>query len=193
MKIYLLSLCFFTYSFASCQTKAQTKPLLISTNGVDSIKIGMSKPQVENIINAKLKPYIIPDSILKNQNTERMKNACKDCSENLICTYKGVEFLLTFFRYTMYQKSDFELVGITPISTLPVLETKTGIKVGMKEKEFIDICKKNKYDYNFMGIDEKSKGCFFSDNLDKESAKVLMINVSNGVITSLGVINMIGD
>ena len=193
MKIYLPSLCFLLALFASCQTQAQTKPLLISTNGVDSIKIGMSKPQVENIINAKLKPYIIPDSILKNQDTAMMKNACKDCSEILTCNYKGVEFLLTFFRYTMYQKSDFELVCITPLLTLPVVETKAGIKVGMKEKEFIEICKKNKYAYNFMGIDGKSKGCFFSDNLDKESAKVLMINISNGVITSLSVINMIGD
>lgn len=191
MKIYLLSL--LLTLFTGCQTKAQTKPLVISTNGVDSIKIGMSKPQVENIINAKLQPYIIPNSILKNQDTAMMKNACKDCSENLICNYKGIEFLLTFFRYTMYQKTDFELVAITPTSTLPVVETKTGIKVGMKENEFVEICKKNKYPYNFMDIDEKNKGCFFSDNLEKESAKMLMIKVSSGIITSLGVINMIGD
>ena len=193
MKIYLLPLYFLLPLFVSCQTKAQTTPLLISTNGVDSIKIGMSKLQVENITNAKLKPYIILESILKNPDTAMMKNACKDCSENLIFNYKGVEFLLTFFRYTLYQKTDFELVGITPTSTLPVVETKTGIKVGMKENEFIEICKINKYPYNFMDIDEKNKECFFSENLQNESAKMLMIRVSNGIITSLGVINMIGD
>ena len=192
MKLYYLSLSLL-FLFASYQTNAQTKPLVISTNGVDSIKIGMSKLQVENITKSKLKPYIMPDSILKSQDTAMMKYTCKDCSENLICNYKGVEFLLTFFRYTISKKSDFELIGITPTSTLPIVETKTGIKVGMKDSKFIEICKKNKYAYNFMDIDGKSKGCLFSDNFDKEPTKVLVIKLSDGVITSLSVVNMVGD
>jgi hypothetical protein len=197
MKLYLLSLSFLVTLFASCQTKTQTKPLLISTNGADSIKIGMSKPQVENVINAKLKPYVIPDSILIKQDTAMTKNACKDCNENLICDYKGVELLLTFFRYTMYQKSDFELVAITPTSTLPVVETKGGIKVGITEKEFIEICKKNKYKYDFdsynLTIDLQNRGCFFAGNLNEQTGKLLMIKFSNGIATSLAVVNMIGE
>ena len=195
MKSYLLSFLSFISLLASCQTP--TKSLLISTNGVDSIKIGMSKPDVEKAINAKLKPYIAPDSILKNQDTAIMKNACKDCSENWICNYKGIELLLTFFRYTMYQKSDFELVAITPTSTQAVVETKGGIKVGITEKKFIDICKKNKYKYDFdsynLSIDLQKRGCFFTDNLNEQTAKVLMITFSNGIAASLAVVNMIGD
>jgi hypothetical protein len=197
MKIYLLSLSFWVTLFASCQTNTEIKPLLISTNGIDSIKIGMSKPDIEKVIGVKLKPYILPASILKNQDTIMMKNVCKDCSENLVCNYKGVELLLTFFRYTMYQKSDFELVGITPTSTLPVVETRGGIKVGITEKEFIDICKKNKYKYDFdsynLTIDLQKRGCFFTDNLNEQTAKVLMVTFSNGIATSLAVVNMIGD
>src|SRR5437868_902035 len=105
MKSYLLSVLFFISLFANCQT--QTKSLLISTNGVDSIKIGMSRPDVEKVMGTKLKPYILPDSILRSQDAAMIKNSCKDCNENLICNYKGVELLLTFFRYTTYQKSDF--------------------------------------------------------------------------------------
>jgi hypothetical protein len=197
MKLYLLFISFFIFLFASCQTPA--KPLLISTSGIDSIKIGMSKPTVEKVINARLKPYITPDSIQKKQDTAMLKNACKDCNENFTCNYNGVELLLTFFRYTMYQKSDFELVAITPTSTLPVIETKGGIKVGTTEKEFIAICKKNKYKYHFnsynLTIDLQSRGCFFTDNLnlDEQTAKVLMIRFSNGIATSLAVVNMIGD
>jgi hypothetical protein len=197
MKLYLLSLSFWVTLLASCQTNTEIKPLLISTNGIDSIKIGMSKPDIEKVIGIKLKPYILPDSILKNQDTTMMKNVCKDCSENLVCNYKGIELLLTFFRYTMYQKSDFELVGITPTSTLPVVEARGGIKVGITENEFIDICKKNKYKYNFdsynLTIDLQKRGCFFTDNLNEQTAKVLMITFSNGIATSLSVVNMIGD
>lgn len=197
MKLYLLSLSFLVTLFSSCQTNTDIKPLLISTNGIDSIKIGMSKPDVEKIIREKLKPYRTPDSILKNLDTSMMKNACKDCSENFICNYKGVELLLTFFRYTMYQKSDFELVAITPTSTFPVVETKGGIKVGITEKEFIEICKKNKFKYNFgsynLTIDLQNRGCFFTDNLNEQTAKILIIKFSNGVATSLAVVNMIGD
>jgi hypothetical protein len=195
MKLYLLSISFCISFFASCQTP--TKSLLISTDGVDSIKIGMSKPDVEKVINTKLKPYVTPDSILKNQDSAMMKDACKDCSENLVCNYKGVELLLTFFRYTMHQKSDFELVAITPSSTQPVVETRDGIKVGITEKEFIDICKKNKYKCDFDGynltIDLQKRGCFFTDNLNEQTSKVLMITFSNGIATSLSVVNMIGD
>jgi hypothetical protein len=195
MKSYLLSISFFISLFASCQTPV--KSLLISTNGVDSIKIGMSKPDVEKVINAKLNPYLTSDSILKNQDTTIMKDACKDCSENFVCNYKGIELLLTFFRYTMYQKSDFELVAITPTSTQPVVETRGGIKVGITEKEFIGICKKNKYKYDFdsynLTIDLQKKGCFFTDNLNEQTSKVLMITFSNGIAASLGVVNMIGD
>jgi hypothetical protein len=197
MKIYLLSISFVLTLFASCQTKTQTIPLLISTSGVDSIKIGMSKPDVEKVINANLKPYMTPDSILTNQDTAMMKNDCKDCSENFACDYKGVELLLTFFRYTMYQKSDFELVSITPTSKLPLVQTKGGIKVGITEKEFIEICKKEKYKYDFdsynLTIDLQKRGCFFTDNLNEQTAKILMITFSNGIATSLAVVNMIGD
>jgi hypothetical protein len=197
MKSYLLVISFFIFLFACCQTPA--KPLIISTNGVDSIKIGMSKPAVEKVINAKLKSYVTPDSIQKKQDTAILKNACKDCNESFTCNYKGVELLLTFFRYTMYQKSGFELVAITPTSTLSVVETKGGIKVGITEKEFIVICKKNKYKYYFnsynLTTDLQNRGCFFTDNLNlgEQTAKVLMIRFSNGIAISLAVVNMMGD
>jgi hypothetical protein len=153
----------------------------------------MSKKDVEDVINDTLAAFIVPDSILQKQDSSTMKSVCRECSESLTCKYTGVQLLLTFFRYTMYQKSDFELIGITPVSNQQLIKTEAGIKVGMKEEEFIEICKKNNYPYNFMDIDDKQKGYFFSDNVSKEPSKMLMIRVSNGVINSLDVINMIGD
>ena len=192
MRVYLLFLLLIIV-LVNYQTNAQTNPLLISTNGVDSIKLGMSKLQVENIVKSKLIPYSTFDSIIKNQDTTLMKNACNNCSEYLICNYKGVEFVLTFFRNIMSQKHDFKLVGISPTSELPVIETDTGIKVGMKENKFIKICKKNKYPYYFSNIDNKNKGYLFADNLNNESSNLLMIKVSSGIITYLSVIDMSGE
>jgi len=44
------------------QVECQNVRLIISTKGIDSIKIGMSEMRVEKVIGAGLKPYIIPDA-----------------------------------------------------------------------------------------------------------------------------------
>jgi hypothetical protein len=180
------------------QIAAGQVPLPISTNGVDEIKIGMSTSEVEKIFDSKLKlcTFIILDSILQIRDTVG-RQQCDSCYQNFIGTYKGVELVLTFFRYTTYEKSDFELIAITPTSRLPVVMTKSGIKVGISEKEFVRICKRNHLKYDFDGynllIDLHSRGCFFSDNLDDKSSKALMIIFVKGIATCLSVINLIGD
>jgi hypothetical protein len=44
-----------------------------------------------------------------------------------------------------------------------------------------------------MNIDENNKGYFFTDKSEKESTRLMALKIKNGIVTSLAVINMIGD
>jgi hypothetical protein len=84
-------------------------------------------------------------------------------------------------------------VGIQPDSITPQIQAKAGIKIGISEKEFIKICKENGFLYSEMAMGEKVKYYAFSDNPDQRSSKMIMLGFSDGNLTSLMVINMIGD
>lgn len=161
---------------------------IISSNGVGSLKIGMSKMDVEGEIGGTLKPYAAPKAVGMQ---DSVAHACDSCSESFTCHYEGADFILTFFRFTMYIKSDFQLASI--VSTSPSVKTKDGIHIGLTDTAFLEICKKNKYSFSEMDIDEKNKGYLFTENQDSLSSKMLIIRVSSGIISSLMAVNMIGD
>ncbi len=171
----------------SIKVNSQNNKLIISTNGIDSIKIGMQKFEVEKVIGNKLKVSGIPD--LLNQDTA-MKPTRNE--EYFTCKYKGANLVLIFFRFTLHKKSDFELVGIIPTPN-SLIETEKGIKIGVSEKDFIAICKKYDYPYSQMSGDENSMNYVFSDNKTKDSSKIFLVSISKGKIISLSIMNMIGD
>jgi hypothetical protein len=197
MKIITVCLYVLLSVYGNAKENQQLKPLLISPNGVDSIKIGMTKSEVEKITRVNLTPYNFVDSSTLNQDTSLRAHERQYAIERLTCNYKGVELILTFFRYTMRQKSDFKLVSIVPASHNAVVQTKSGIKTGITIDDFVANCKKNNYWYSFenysMSLATNMQGCFFTDNVHDKTARVLFITFSNGIAKSLGVLNMIGD
>lgn len=174
MKVFL----YVSFLFLTLCASSQNKKLIISADGIDSIKIGMSKIEVEKSINSKLQPYINHDSGFKKQDTAKINVTCEDCMGIFTCNYNGAELSLIFFHA--------ELVSISSLLTSSFIETKTGIKVGITEEALIANCKKN-YKYKLIDIDENSKGCYFSENLNSESAKAMFVRIDKGIVTSLSV------
>ena len=188
MKI-TLSLCTILLLAIGCA--GQDTKLILSSNGLDSVKIGMSIPEVERVIAGKLRLYVLPDSIPLLKDSAIRAAMCKDCSRIFTGIYKGVEVQWTFFRFTMYKQTDFELVSIG--SNSPLVHTKTGIHIGITEKVFKDICTRNNYLVADEHTDKKGKVYLFSDVRDDNSSKLLMAEFTNGMMKSLMVANMIGD
>jgi hypothetical protein len=163
------------------QAECQNVKLTISTKGIDSIKIGMSEMQVEKVMGGELKPYISPDA----------KQSTPDSnSEVFTCNYKGVELNLAFIKYTRNEKKESSLLSIAPTSKASLVETNTGIKTGISENEFIEICKKNNYTYELLDPNDKVVVYLFSDNFDKTSFYRMFITIEDSIITSLGVADM---
>jgi hypothetical protein len=162
------------------QVECQNVKLTISTKGIDSIKIGMSEMQVEKVMGTELKPYISPDA----------KQTTPDPSTEVFTfNYKGVELHLVFIKYTRNEKKESSLFSMAPTSKVSLVETNTGIKTGISENEFIEICKKNNYAYEFLG-DQNNRGYLFSDNLDKMSKYRMFVTIEDSIVTSLGVADM---
>jgi hypothetical protein len=151
----------------------------------------MSKKETAKVIDGEMKPYSITDSAAKMYDTSIAKYSCKDCSETFTCKYNKVDFVLTFFRHTLYEKTDFELVAIS--SPSPLIKTVSGIHIGLSERKFLDICKRNNYPFAEMGIDKNSKGYFFAEKKDTRDSKALIVRINKGIIISLMAVNMIGD
>jgi hypothetical protein len=189
MKISSLVLLILVFSCAGSRTAG----LEISANGVERIKIGMKKTEVEKALGAPLAPYIASNSSMSDPDSIVTTWGCANCTTKYTCEYNTVTLLLTFFRYTLYKQTDYELAAISAVPPSSLFHTKSGIKVGISEKEFIEICKKNNYPYNEMPIDDNHNGYLFTDELHEHSAKALMAKFSNGNLINLIVIHMIGD
>jgi hypothetical protein len=189
MKISFLAFLLFLLSCADSQTTG----LVISANGLDSIKIGMKKMEVEKVLGTPLEPYISSTSGISDPDSIVTTWGCENCTEKYICKYKTVTFLLTFFRFTLYKHTDYELAGISSVPPSTLIHTKSGIRIGISEMEFIAICKKNKYPYNEMPIDDNSKAYVFTDELHEHSGKALMAKFSGKNLVNLIAVHMIGD
>jgi hypothetical protein len=176
MKLYLLAFSL----LVALSAKPQHTKLIISTAGIDAIKMGTAEKQVEEIIGTALKPI---------DTTAQQKDPSVD---RFTCQYKGVDLAMGFIKYMLEGKKQTVLVSIAPTSAMSSIETKTGIKTGISENAFIDVCKKNNYPYTVLGADEKSKTYFFFDNSAVKIPYRLFIIIENGSITSLGVMNMSG-
>jgi hypothetical protein len=160
---------------------------MLSSNGLDAIKLGMSTTEVEKAIGGTLQPDT-PDSAAQKDST-----LCKECTQYYKCKYKDLTLALTFFRHTMYEKSDYELAAIAAFPASALVRTKSGIATGMSEKEFLDNCTGNGYRFAKMGADKKNSGYFFSVSLNMKSSKMLCATFTDGVLTQLMAVNMIGD
>ena len=160
------------------QVECQNAKLTISTQGIDSLKIGMSEMQVEKVMGVELKPYIVPKQSTSDSNTEVFT-----------CNYKGVELHFVFVKYTHNEKKQSSLFSLAPTSKVSLVETNTGIKTGISENEFIEICKKNNYTYELLA-DENNRSYLFSDNLDKTSSYRMFITIEDSIVISLGVADM---
>ena len=176
MKVFFL----FVLIHLTSQVECQNVKLTVSTQGIDSLKIGMSEMQAEKVIGSALKPYISPDA----------KQSTPDPNTDVFtCTYKGVELHLVFTKYTRNEKKESSLFSIAPTSKASLIETNTGIKTGISENEFIEICKKNNYTYESLP-DENNRIYLLSDNFDKTSKYRMFIMIKDSVVTSLGVADM---
>jgi hypothetical protein len=157
----------------------QSRTLIISTEGIDSLKIGMEHHAVEKIVGAKLRRYV-PDSLLTKF------SALFPPPSSLIsyfeCDYKGLKLILVFFGYS-------RLDIISPILSSGIVETNTGIKVGMCKSEFLDICTRTKTYKSFL---INKDACFFSDGNEQKFNSLFAI-FTNSLVTAIGVKRMAGD
>jgi len=167
---FLISFIFFTAT-SFCQNKT----LIISNNGIDSFKIGMGKRAIEKLLDAKLRPYILPDSISNSSHGIWPNNKYHSYYE---CNYNGADLIFVFFEHIL------RLDLIVQLSGSQIVETSTGIKIGISESEFINICMRNKCSYGFL---LNKKACFFSDRNDSDARKIFVI-FSNAVVSSIGVV-----
>jgi hypothetical protein len=189
MKIFLLFFLLFIFFHAECQKDG----FEISTNGLDSIKIGMSKGDVEKVLKTSLQFYDGSTSTIKDQDSAITKWGCNNCTQKYIVRYGTINLLLTFFRFTLYKQTDYELAAISSVPPSTLIHTKAGIKVGISEDKFDEICKNNGYSIQEMGLNVDKTAYIFSDGLDKNSSKGIVVQFQNGRLVDLLVINMIGD
>src|SRR3954453_2818809 len=121
MKLFFL----FVLMHLTFHVECQNVKLTISTQGIDSLKIGMSEMQVKKVIGGELKPYINPNP--------------DPSTEVFTCNYKGVELHLVFLKYTRNEKKESSLFSMAPAVKGSLVETNTRIKTGISENEFIKI------------------------------------------------------
>ena len=179
--------------FISFHAACQNDGFAISTSGLDSIKIGMSKSDVEKVVKTSLQPYLGPTSSIKDHDSAITTWGCENCTQKYVCRYKAVTLLLTFFRFTLYEHSDYELAAISPEPPSSLIHTEAGIKVGISEDKFFEICKNKSYAYQDMGENGNKTSYIFSDSKNKNSSKALIAQFLNKSLVDLMVINMIGD
>jgi hypothetical protein len=179
--------------FKSFHGECQNAEFEISTDGLDSIKIGMSIGEVEKVVKVPLEVYNGSTSTIKDHDSAITAwGGCKNCTPKYICRYEGVTLILTFLKPKHYQHPDYELVAISQEPPTSLIHTKTGIKVGISEDKLIEICKRNNYPYDKTAIDSNTNGYLFSDRLNRYSGKTLIARCSNKRLVDLLVINMIG-
>ena len=189
MKVFISVFFVFISFHAACQKDG----FEISTIGLDSIKIGMSKGDVEKVVKTSLQPYLGSTSPIKDQDSAVTKWGCNNCTQKYIVRYGTINLLLTFFRFTLYKQTDYELVAISSVPPSTLIHTKAGIKVGISEDKFDEICKNNGYSIQEMGLNVDKTAYIFSDGLDKNSSKGIVVQFQNRILVDLLVINMIGD
>jgi hypothetical protein len=153
--------------------------------------MGMTKLEVEKIINSKLQLYIRPDSAMKGVDSSLMHSYCKDCTIDYDGNYKEVNMHLTFNRNSRDSNSAYLLQFISVSSPTEIIETNYGIKTGLTEKEFIQICKQHNYVYFEFHKNKKAKVYGFYRT--SEAAEMLIFTFSEGIISKIAVMNRVSD
>ena len=164
------------FSF-SISSYSQTNSIVISTDGIDSIKIGMSRKHVEAVTATKLKPYLQLDSVLNPFIQYSRENKYYECD------YKGLKLLLTF-----WWGSRLDIISTLP--GLSIIETKTGIRVGTCQSEFDEICASTKSYCSYLTTKE---GCFISDEKEGREQNSMFVMFKNSIVATIGVRRMVGD
>lgn len=181
----------FALIILTSNSRGQNNKLIISGSGFDSIKMGMTKLEVEDVIKMKLQPFVVSDSLLRGTDTNLKNSYCKDCAEYYDGKYKDANIRFSFSRNSRDSTSNFELASVSVSSPTKVIETNYGIRTGLTEKEFIQICKRNKYVYFEAPKNWENKTYGFYKN--QEAAEVLIFSFSKGIISTIAVMNRVSD
>jgi hypothetical protein len=163
----------------------QDKKIIISQNGIDSIKIGMTEIDAQKLLNNQLSPYKVPNITYYPQNTA-LDSTNKYLKKTYTCIYNKIRLILIFYRTLQDETTDFKLVGIMPVTGQNYIETTSGIKLKMTEKELVQLCTNYKYTYTTVSINNFSKTYYITDDT-KGASKKLIVLIKNGYIASFAI------
>ncbi len=159
--------------FQITKTYSQCENLKITQCGVDSLRIGMWKWDVEKLIGTKLEPDTLYN--LMPESKKFVSSYRKDEKFNVWykCSYKDVDFDLCF-------SPSSTLSTILPLGNSKIVETTSGIKVGVDINTFVKICKEYNYNYSFYTTNDKAlfRDC---ENFDER----ILVKFTNSIITAI--------
>lgn len=173
-------LIYFFFLLSSLIAKAQDEKIIISNNGIDSIKFGMTKAEVEKIINAPLNKVTLPYPDAHSHDSLGE-------IENYSMNYKKIPFMLMFSKDQ--SEDSVKLTFVMPLYSSSHFETKDGIKKGMSVKDFLSLCQKNNYPYKVLVEINNIASYKFSDD-PQSSKKNISVFFKDGVLISMTLDNI---